>query len=269
MPIETPAYFDFLIENFRRGAAGRDVHLGYWDDPPPLSTPLAPGEFERAQRRLTELVVAAADIESGGQVLDVGCGFGSLLEALARWPSLRLTGLGNDTRQLEICASIARGGSELHLVKADACDLPFADGRFDRVFCIEAMFHFRSRAAFLAEAARVLKKGAKLVVTDILLAPPGADPPLPAAAIADAMRIDYGPWPEFWIGPDLLAAYARAAGLALEFSRDIARETLPSYRMTAPRAWDGTPARAQAGALMRWLHETGRLTYALMRFVKL
>ena len=83
------------------------------------------------------------------------------------------------------------------------------------------------------------------------------------------MRTDYGPWPELWIDADQLAAYARAAGLDLEFSRDIARETLPSYRMTAPRAWDGTRARAQAGTLMRWLHETGRLTYALMRFVKL
>jgi SAM-dependent methyltransferase len=265
---EIPAYFDFLIDGFRRGWTGRHVHLGYWDDPPSLSTPLAPGEFERAQQRLTNLAVGAGELGEGCEALDVGCGFGSLLEALARTPRMRLTGVGNDPRQLAICGSIARGDATLALVEADACALPFPSERFDRVFCIEAIFHFSSRANFLAEAARVLKPGGKLVMTDILLARPGPGAPIGEAAIEAAIRAGYGPWPALWTSAADLADFSRAAGLELETMRDISRETLPSCRMTAPRPWDGSPARADAGSLLRWLHESGRLTYALMRLCK-
>ena len=136
------------------------------------------------------------------------------------------------------------------------------------MFCLEAMFHFRSRAAFLSEAARVLKPGAKLVLTDILLARPD-HAAMPAAAMEAVIRAEYGPWPETWATAEALEQAAGEAGLAPEFFRDIRGETLPSYRTTAPRPWNGDPARADAGTLLRWLHETGRLTYAVMRFRKI
>ena len=73
--LPVPPYFDHLIEAFYEGGTGRHVHLGHWDNPPPLSQPPVPGEFEKAQARLNAVLLEMADLGNGQRVLDVGCGF--------------------------------------------------------------------------------------------------------------------------------------------------------------------------------------------------
>jgi MPBQ/MSBQ methyltransferase len=266
VPPPLPRYFDLLIEGFRAGAAGRDVHLGYWDDPPPLSAPCSPEEFRAAQARLTDIVIGLVDSKAGRTVLDVGCGFGGTLEALAKWPAARLVGVNHDERQLAICRSLRPGISSLSLIAADACALPFGAESFDCLFCVEAMFHFHSRPAFLQEVGRVLGHGERAAVTDILLRPPGLDAPWPLETIETTLRSEYGPWPQLWLTMDDVLGAAAAAGLRAEKFIDATRQTLPSYRVTAP----GKPSslRPSAGSVMRWLHEAGYLTYACISFVK-
>ena len=77
-----PAYFDSLIAAYHSGHAGRHVHLGYWDDPPPLSAPVLPNEFAMAQSRLTQRMIAHVGARTGQCILDVGCGLGGTLAAL-------------------------------------------------------------------------------------------------------------------------------------------------------------------------------------------
>lgn len=266
VPPLVPRYFDLLIEGFRAGAAGRDVHLGYWDNPPPLSAPCSPEEFRAAQARLTDIVVALAEPEAGQAVLDVGCGFGGTLEALARSPDVKLVGVNLDARQLAICRSLRPVVRSLSLIAADACALPFDAESFDRLFCVEAMFHFRGRPEFLREAGRVLRQGGRAAVTDILLRPPGPKAPWPLETIEAALRSDYGPWPQLWLSVDDVLAAAAAAGLEVESLGDVARHTLPSYRFTAPA--EAPSSQPSAGAVMRWLHEAECLTYACAAFVK-
>jgi SAM-dependent methyltransferase len=54
-------------------------------------------------------------------------------------------------------------------VLADAVRLPFADSTFDGLICVEAAFHFPSRAAFFAEAVRVLRPGGILTMSDVTM----------------------------------------------------------------------------------------------------
>jgi MPBQ/MSBQ methyltransferase len=263
-----PVYFDFLIDDFLNGRSGRHVHLGYWDDPPSLLTPCKSHEFAAAQQRLTDLMIDLAKVSGSLDALDVGCGFGGMLEALSKFPAMKLTGLGNDPRQLEICRSVAHSDATLSLIEGDACALPFSSESFDRVFCVEAMFHFRSRRTFLVEAARVLRPGGRLVLSDILCRDPKNCAPIDGATIAAAIQTDYGPWPELWIEADDIVAAARESGLTPDRVLDITRQTLPTYRVTAPNPWDGTLGSASAGNLMRWLHETGGLSYLCASFLK-
>lgn len=264
-----PAYFDFLIDAFRRGGVGRAVHLGHWDDPARANTTApTPGEFERAQARLNEILLDAADLQPGHAILDVGCGFGGTLEQIdARHEPVLLVGLNVDPRQLSICRELKpRRGNTLGWVEADACGLPFADAAFDRVLCVEAMFHFQSRRAFFLEAARVLRPGGALVFSDILVS--GASH---HAAVEAALREGYGPWPEVWCDQTTHAEHARAAGLTLAWRLDATKQTRPSHRFTVPPPADLSTARdpgLRAALTLKRLHDDGQLAYAYMRFDK-
>jgi MPBQ/MSBQ methyltransferase len=268
VPIAVPSYFNFLIEGFVAGGAGRHVHLGYWDDPPSLATPCEAQEFEGAQARLSDILIALANVREGQSILDVGCGFGGTLEALAKWPNMRLAGINVDRRQLEICRSLALGGNTLSLIMADACALPFRSEAFDRVFCIEAMFHFRAREIFLREAANVLRSGGRLVLSDILLRAPDEQAALSAAAVETVIRDEYGPWPQLWVTVDRIVDAAQRVGLTLDRIVDATRQTLPTYRVTAPQQRDELPSRPSAGSVLRWLHNEGYLSYLCLSFAK-
>jgi MPBQ/MSBQ methyltransferase len=256
--VRVPPYFEALVAAHARGAGADHVHLGHWDDPPPLDAPTRPGEFAAAQERLAALMIDMADLADGQRVLDVGCGFGGTARMAQGRAAIALTGVNVDPRQLAVCRALGPG----RWIAADACRLPFADARFDRVVCVEAAFHFASRSAFLAEAARVLRPGGRLVLSDILLRRPTAGP-LPHPEIERALCAGYGPWPEPWTSRADLDAAATAAGLALVEARDATANTLPSYRVTAPRRPGG---RWDAGSLLRWLHASGHAAYPCLAY---
>lgn len=257
-----PAYFDRLIEGLRRGEGGRWVHLGHWDSPAAGQ----PGEFARAQARMDDMLLGMAELRRGQSVLDVGCGFGASLDAVnRRFAGMRLAGVNVDARQLALCRQLeARNGNLFEWREADACSLPFADASFDRMLCIEAMFHFSSRRAFFAEAARVLVRGGVMVATDIVLLPAARDTPAVAA-----IREGFGPWPDLWGEDADHGALASAAGLRCDTIVDATGATRPSHRYTTPSAPPERPdAMVRAALALRQLHERGQLQYLYLRFAK-
>src|SRR5262249_20579647 len=140
-----------------------------------------------------------------------------------------------DRRQLDICRTIVpRPTNALALVMGDACVLPFRRNAVDRLVCLEAMFHFRSRAEFLRRAAEALRPGGRLALSDILFRHPGDRAPVEVALLEQTIRSEYGPWPELWAGPQDLLDRAREAGLVPEDMIDATGATLPTYRVTAP-----------------------------------
>jgi MPBQ/MSBQ methyltransferase len=267
---QVPSYFDRLIDGFRSGQTGRHVHLGYWDVAPPLASPCTADEFEAAQARLCDIFIDLAGLSDGQSVLDVGCGFGGTLAAIDdRWQDMRLVGLNIDRRQLDICRTLpARCSNSLSFVLADACAIPFRPAAFDRLVCLEAMFHFRSRTAFLAQAADALRSGGRLALSDILLAHPGDRAPVDIPLLEQTIRREYGPWPQLWAGREEILESARRSGLVLDRIIEATDQTLPTYRMTAPGDENALPPRPAAGSLMRWLHRGGYLSYVCLAFTK-
>lgn len=271
-----PKYFDQLIEAYGQGQAGRFVHLGYWDAESPLRATALSDDcpFEIAQRRLNDFVLGRLPIQNGQSVLDVGCGFGGTIAQINdQYADMQLTGLNVDARQLAICESLAsQNANQLSWVQADACDLPFGLETFDHLICMEAMFHFRSRRAFLQDAARVLKPNGTLVVTDILIHESLLHRDLPLFVMFSTLRTGYGPWPEIQTTPLEWEQLARQSGLTVRARFDLSRNTVPSHEYTLPDGLTHADVvdepELQAAMMLRWLHERNLVRYLCYSLVR-
>ncbi|WP_218854750.1 methyltransferase domain-containing protein [Paractinoplanes atraurantiacus] len=106
--------------------------------------------------------VAVADPRPGDLAVDVGCGTGRALPALAAavGPTGRVIGLDCTPEML----TQARGRTPVPLIQADALHLPLAPARAAVVFAAGLVHHLPDPAAGLAELARVTRPGGRLVL---------------------------------------------------------------------------------------------------------
>lgn len=99
------------------------------------------------------------DLRPGDAVLDVGCGAGHELVALAD-EGARVVGVDLSAGMLAAgAARLAGAGRAAALAQADAARLPFADGSFDAVRVERVLQHVPDPAAVVAEVRRVLRPG--------------------------------------------------------------------------------------------------------------
>jgi len=103
-------------------------------------------------------------------VLDVASGPGGWSLALVERTGCRLTGLDVEPGGIAYAnaQAAARGlADRATFVVADcAGSLPFEDGSFDAILCNDAICHLPDRCGTLAEWARLLRGGGRLVFTD-------------------------------------------------------------------------------------------------------
>jgi SAM-dependent methyltransferase len=106
----------------------------------------------------------------GASVLDVACGSGGPAVELARRTGAAVVGVDVNEHAVETAVELARRaglGSAARFVQADAArPLPFGDGSFDAVVCIDAINHLPDRRAVLADWFRVLRPGGSLLFAD-------------------------------------------------------------------------------------------------------
>jgi len=125
--------------------------------------------YEKRWRRYVdasaEQALAALAPRPGERILDAGCGTGVLLRRIAAAaPGVRLDGVDASPDMLAQARLKAPPGTAFE--QADVRHLPFADHTFDAVV-IGSVLHFLPDAeTALAEAARVLRPGGRLVATD-------------------------------------------------------------------------------------------------------
>ena len=99
----------------------------------------------------------------GKEVLDVACGVGYGSEYLGR---VARRVLGGDVSPESIAYARTRYASpNVEFEVLDAASLPFGDGSFDVVVSFETIEHLEDRDAYLAEVARVLRRGGYYLVS--------------------------------------------------------------------------------------------------------
>jgi len=111
--------------------------------------------------------LATATVAAPQHVLDVGCGTGHLLRALAgHYPEARaLTGIDAAPNMIETAERIT-DDKRLTFTTAVAEHLPYDDASMDLVVSSTSFDHWSDQGAGLAECARVLRPGGHLVLVD-------------------------------------------------------------------------------------------------------
>jgi 2-polyprenyl-3-methyl-5-hydroxy-6-metoxy-1,4-benzoquinol methylase len=142
---------------FRRAYWARRFHYPYRESVLARLYALA---FSAAPERSAALAndVYHLDHRPGGSALEVGCGTGEMVAALARhgW---RAQGVDFDSRAI---AGAQQAGLDVR--QGDVASLPFADASFDAVVSRHVVEHLPDADVYWATARRLLKPGGTLVV---------------------------------------------------------------------------------------------------------
>jgi ubiquinone/menaquinone biosynthesis C-methylase UbiE len=115
--------------------------------------------------------LALTCVPTPARILDVGCGTGYLLGRLAvRAPQAQvLAGIDAAPAMIEV-AGAAAADDRMRFVAGTAEQLPWPEATFDLVVSTTSFDHWADQRAGLAECARVLAPGGRLVLADLFSA---------------------------------------------------------------------------------------------------
>lgn len=126
-------------------------------------------EFDPAFARRASIILRNIDIRNGDTVLDIGCGRGFYLMAVALgWPGVRLYGIDTNKKHVEYAINTLKSAAPRMPVKvtvADGMKLPFASSAINRIICSEVLEHVSKDTVLLSEIYRVLKPGGVAMVS--------------------------------------------------------------------------------------------------------
>lgn len=122
-----------------------------------------------AEDSMLRLYCQRAGLKDGMSVLDLGCGWGSLVLYIAEnYPNCKITGLSNSWTQREFIEGKARENAfkNITIITGDVQKIQRLEGcnSFDLVMSIEMFEHMKNYAALLEKISRWMKKDAKLFV---------------------------------------------------------------------------------------------------------
>jgi glycosyltransferase involved in cell wall biosynthesis len=113
----------------------------------------------RGRLRILRAVLDELALPPDARILDAGCGSGRVLDELAR----RGSACGIDVSETAVRCAQRRGHGDVR--RAHVERLPFADGSFDLVTCLDVVEHTPDDRVTLTELRRVTRAGGRLVVT--------------------------------------------------------------------------------------------------------
>jgi cyclopropane-fatty-acyl-phospholipid synthase len=122
--------------------------------------------LDEAEEAMLGLSCERAQLADGMDVLELGCGWGSLTLWMAQYyPTSRITAVSNSAPQREFILSQCRERNlgNVEVITADM-NLFTTDKRFDRIVSIEMFEHMRNYELLLRMIVSWMKPGAKLFV---------------------------------------------------------------------------------------------------------
>jgi cyclopropane-fatty-acyl-phospholipid synthase len=126
-------------------------------------------DLETAQQRKFAQVRSLLDIQAGEQVLDVGCGWGSILLHLAEHTRGIFHGITLSAQQGAVALDRARTRGVDERVKVEVChvqDLDLRPESLDVVLFSGSIVHMHNREAIYERVARALRPGGRMLVSD-------------------------------------------------------------------------------------------------------
>ena len=108
--------------------------------------------------------------EMAGRLLEIGAGTGANAERLLeRYADLEVVATDYDPDMVARASRrLARFGDRARVERVDARALPYEDAAFDLVLALGVLHHVGEWELAIAEAARVLRPGGRLVLADLL-----------------------------------------------------------------------------------------------------
>ncbi len=123
--------------------------------------------LDEAEDAMLALYTERARLADGQEILELGCGWGSLsLYLAAKYPRSRITGVSNSRTQREYIEGEARkrGLRNLRILTCDINRLELAPDAFDRIVSVEMFEHLKNYQLLFANIARWLKPEGLLFV---------------------------------------------------------------------------------------------------------
>jgi demethylmenaquinone methyltransferase / 2-methoxy-6-polyprenyl-1,4-benzoquinol methylase len=127
-----------------------------------MNSVMTAGLHHRWRERAADL----AEVGPGGRALDVACGTGDLAVELARRVGPEGTVVGSDFSEAMLERARAKSGA-VTWEWANALELPYRDGEFDAATVGFGARNFSDLDRGLAEMARVVRPGGRVVVLEI------------------------------------------------------------------------------------------------------
>ncbi|MGB6669988.1 MAG: class I SAM-dependent methyltransferase, partial [Candidatus Acidiferrum sp.] len=151
------AHYDF-VSPFYISLWGEHLHHGYWIH--------GDESKEEAQLQLVDHLAQAARFPRDCTVLDIGCGFGGSSIHLAKKYNAQATGITISPVQVELARKAAKqAGANATFLNMDAEVMEFPEP-FDVLWSVESISHYQNQAKFFAAAAKLLKPGGTMAITD-------------------------------------------------------------------------------------------------------
>jgi cyclopropane-fatty-acyl-phospholipid synthase len=123
-------------------------------------------DFDQSEADMLELTTERAQLKDGQNVLELGCGWGSLTLFMAqKYPKSTITGVSNSSTQRQYITSEAkkRGLNNIKIITADMNEF-MIDDQFDRVVSVEMFEHMRNYQKLFDKVSSFLKDDGRLFV---------------------------------------------------------------------------------------------------------